>query len=310
MTTPEQLEEQIQRDKALRARAKLKSTLLKAVSQTGDVIKVNQLTGLDRINQSLNEKVESLKLQGTNQYIVLSEKLGIKNIDKDTPTLPETCPDRETLDEALRIRDNLVDSIESLIRYVNFIDKLLTIVNDAVSGTITTLTAINLLKITTSTTLKGLPVVPGILSTLITDLDDVRTILTFKNDGNPRLPELKRAVSTGVTYTAQVSITLTQILKLIQSVDVVLTNCGKTPKALTEQLPVTSTQPIDIPVYKGFTLSVVKQPFSNTVQQSVGQAKNNQNIVLLQTQPSFTSNPQVLIEELKFIIDRDNLKAD
>ena len=39
-------------------------------------------------------------------------------------------------------------------------------------------------------------------------------------------------------------------------------------------------------------------------------ARNKQGIVLLQTEPSFTQDPKVLVEELKLIIDRDNLKAD
>ena len=55
---------------------------------------------------------------------------------------------------------------------------------------------------------------------------------------------------------------------------------------------------------------VVDKYFSPTLNQKIGQAKNKQGIVLLQTKPSFTQDPKVLIEELKLIIDRDNLKAD
>ncbi len=47
----------------------------------------------------------------------------------------------------------------------------------------------------------------------------------------------------------------------------------------------------------------------NKVNQNIGVAKNQYGIILLQTNPSFTTTPQVLIDELKLIIDRDNLKA-
>ena len=57
------------------------------------------------------------------------------------------------------------------------------------------------------------------------------------------------------------------------------------------------------------TLEIVKKPYNNKVNQNIGVAKNQYGIILLQTNPSFTTTPQVLIDELKLIIDRDNLKA-
>ena len=39
-------------------------------------------------------------------------------------------------------------------------------------------------------------------------------------------------------------------------------------------------------------------------------ARNIQGIQVLRSESSFASSPQILIEELKFVIDRDNLRAD
>jgi len=81
------------------------------------------------------------------------------------------------------------------------------------------------------------------------------------------------------------------------------------PSKLLNTIKLANTSIID-EVYNGFTFSIVEKQFSPTLNQKIGQAKNSQGIVLLQTEPSFTQDPQVLIEELKLIIDRDNLKAN
>lgn len=308
--TPEELEQQVQREKRQRQRVAFKSSLLKTVSQTSNVIQVAQLTGLDRINQTLNNKLQSVKSKSVTQFATLAEDLGITGIDTDNPTLPATCPNENTLNRALQIRDNLVEEIENTVEFINIVNKSLTIVNDVVNGTITTLTALNSLKLVTSLSTKALPVVPGAVSSLLADLDDVRTIITFKNDGNPRLPQLKRAVALGVTYTTQASIVLTKILDILKAIDTVLSNCGKSPRTINTEAIQGVQQSTTSLTYKGFIFDIVEKPFSPTVNQKIGQARNKQGIVLLQTEPSFASDPQVLIEELKLIIDRDNLKPD
>ena len=61
--------------------------------------------------------------------------------------------------------------------------------------------------------------------------------------------------------------------------------------------------------YKGFNFEIEEIPFSPTVNRKRALAKNSDNITLLQSELSFTSTPNILIEELKFVIDRDNLRA-
>jgi hypothetical protein len=64
-------------------------------------------------------------------------------------------------------------------------------------------------------------------------------------------------------------------------------------------------------VYKGFTLDIVKESFSPTVDRVKAVAKNPQGIIMLQTPLSFTTTPQVLVSEIKLIIDSNpNLKAE
>ena len=61
--------------------------------------------------------------------------------------------------------------------------------------------------------------------------------------------------------------------------------------------------------YKGFILDIETRPFTDTVDQNRAVGKNNSGIIMISTEYSFASDPKVLIDELKYIIDRDNLKA-
>ena len=61
--------------------------------------------------------------------------------------------------------------------------------------------------------------------------------------------------------------------------------------------------------YKGFILEIETKPYTDRVNQNRAVGKNKSGIVLITTDYSFASDPQVLITELKFIIDRDDLKA-
>jgi len=62
--------------------------------------------------------------------------------------------------------------------------------------------------------------------------------------------------------------------------------------------------------YRGFSFEIETIPFTSTVNRIRALALNRDGIPLLQTELSFTSTPDILIQELKFIIDRDNLRAE
>jgi hypothetical protein len=312
--TPEELEKQRQQEQQRRDSFRKKLELGRTVVGAVGVVGIGQLKGLDRVNQSINDKVANLQSKATEQLSQLASDLGITGLETGIPTLPNLCPSPAILQRITTIRDNFVGEIEVVAKYISVIDNSLQVIKDLLNGSIDTLSAISLLKTASSAAVKLAPTVPGVVTALLSDLDDVRTLLTFKTDGNPRLPELQRAVDVGSNYISEASIAINTILTLLAFIDQVLAKCGQQVKAIPPDITgltetVSTVGDSDL-LYKGFTFEIVEKYFSPTLNQKIGQARNKQGIVLLQTEPSFTQDPKVLTEELKLIIDRDNLKAD
>lgn len=313
--TPEELEKQ--REQERQDKKKLQQKLALQKIATGAIISIaTQTTALDKLNESINPKVAALKEKAITQLINLAGDLGIKGLETGNPQLPDLCPSQPILDKVTIIRDALLGDLQTTAKYINLINESLTIVNSLFNGAINTVTAINLIKTTAAIGVKAAPVVPGFVTALLADLDDVRTLLTFDKEGNPKLVKLKQTVNIGTTYIATAAGTLNILLSLLQVIDKVLEKCGKKLSTPNEDLNnlvsvIKTAQASNTnDIYKGFTFEIVDKYFSPTLNQKIGQAKNKQGIVLLQTEPSFTQDPQVLINELKLIIDRDNLKAD
>jgi hypothetical protein len=314
--TPEELEKQRQEEAAKRDAFKKRMKLQRALATATVVATATQLSPLDRVNQTVNSKIEDLRDKATSTILSLASQLGIEGIDTANPITPALCPSPEILNRALQIRNSLGTDIENTSKYINIVDTSLQLLTPIINGTVTTVNALNILKTATSLATKVAPIVPGAITALLSDLDDIRTLITFKSDGTPKLPELKRALTIGSQYISTAAKILQTVITTLQIIDLVLEKCGAKPNQLGED----STKLLDTiklaeqslidEIYKGFTFAIVEKQFSPTLKQKIGQAKNSQGIVLLQTEPSFTTNPQVLVEELKLIIDRDNLKAN
>ena len=142
----------------------------------------------------------------------------------------------------------------------------------------------------------------------------------YKSDGSPRLPVLKASVNSLSTSLSLFSVILRNSVGIIETIKAQLEKCIP-PYNQQEiaQLSATTKQYVDYGIsnydnydrstYKGFIIKIETVPYTPTVNRTRAVGYNSQGIPLIQTELSFTANPQTLVSELKLIIDRDNLKA-
>lgn len=276
----------------------------------------SQLPAVDRINKSVLDKVESLKSKALSQILSMANKLGIEGIETGNPKLPDLCPTQSTLDQVYNIRQSFGSDLNNTLLYVEVINSSLGILSSVINGQVDALTALNLLKTSTSIATKIIPSppgVPGILTSALSDVDDIRTLITFTQDGEPKIPKTKRSLDMGISNIQTASRILLKIVVILSVIDKLLNKCGKKVDPIKNDLLNTAQQGVNSVLettYRGFIFEIIEKPFNQTLNQKVAVAKNSQGIILLQSEPSFTDNPQILIDELKLTIDKNNLKAD
>ena len=229
-------------------------------------------------------------------------------------TPPELAALRQQRDLILTQLNNIgkkIDQIGNTVTGIStFLDTLLTLIN-----------TLDLAATAASLALKLPPVnalpVPGSVVSLIDDAQNVISKIKFDNLGNPRLSKYQAALGGSALV---LSIVGSYVLKAVESlklIDIVLKECdpnnplseinSQIQSIASSQLQAQQTQ--NQTTYNGFIIEIEEVPYTPTVTRRRALGKNSQGIVLIQTELSFTTNDQTLINELKLIIDRDNLKA-
>ena len=312
--TPEELEKQRQEEDNKKKAYKRKLALQAGLAIGIGV--VSKLPAVDKLNKSVAEKVESLKARFLELILPLADKLGIEGIETGNPKLPDLCPSPSVIKQAKSIRDALGDDIQNVLKYLEIISGALNILSQLINGKVNSVTALNALKTASALAAKLVPSppgVPGILTSTLSDLDDLRTLITFTQEGEPKLPKDIRSLENGINFLSLAIRSLLKVVQILAFIDQILNKCGEKVNPIESDLFASAEQTQDgllETYYKGFIFEIVEEPFNATLNQKVAVAKNSQGIVLLKSEPSFTDNPQILINELKLVIDRDNLKAD
>jgi hypothetical protein len=230
---------------------------------------------------------------------------------------PELCPSSVTLDELISQRNNIVTSLNGIGVRVSQLGESITGISNFLNITLGVITAIDTASIIASAAAKLVPVIPGAVPAALNDIQTLIRKLTFDQSGNSRLSKVQSSISNSAlvisiigTYILKAKELLDQIDKYIKQCNVNsgLENISKDINDIANaQLQAQQSQ--NQITYNGFIIEIEEVPFTPTVTRRRAIGKNQQGIILTQSELSFTTDNQTLINELKIIIDRDNLKA-
>jgi hypothetical protein len=280
------------------------------------------MLGADKIPVLIAEKAQSLIQQLVPTITQIVEKTGIQNIGQPNMVMPSICLPADDLQNIIQLRNNMVDKLNSVSSTIELLSKPIDTLTPILDATETGLTIGKAVLLGLEAAIIAAPPAIPIPGALINGYVKANDLI------NVTLPPLITTTSNKIkTITSAVGYAneiLFKILNLLNSIDSYLAGCGatgsdsKTPltstndylNAVEQQYTQVQESPTFSQVYNGFTLDIVEEQFSPTVKRIKGVAKNPQGIILLQTPLSFTTTPQVLIEELKLIIDKSNLKAN
>ena len=213
------------------------------------------------------------------------------------------CPINDELQNIIIIKNQLVTSINQLENTINQIDLLTTPIENSLPIIENSINVIKLLPIPTS----PLPISVG----FITTFSDILTLL------KQNIQQFKGQISSFTTIKNYINNTLILLSTNLQILDNLILTCAIEQNLDTNNLLnqldsslIQNIQQNNIDSYKGFTFEI-KYDEGNKIDVPLryAVALNSRGNVVLRGESSYSSRVDVLINELKFIIDRDNLKA-
>jgi hypothetical protein len=242
-----------------------------------------------RLLQSLAKKVAGIQERLLTQISKLKSKFP-----------QDTCPTKEELLVVIAKRNALASGINQLQNQIRTLDRTGGTITKIITPLPPALTLLKLLPLPTA--------VPGVTAGSIVTLSDVFSTLK-------EILNRFKSIAGGFEFLENFAISiLNKINNELKTLDALIEKCAKELNIDYEVINDELNQDITeegFEVYKGFTFEIKYDGLNQTpYPKRFAQALDKSQIVRLKSESSFASDPNILIEELKFIIDTQNLKGD
>jgi hypothetical protein len=220
----------------------------------------------------------------------------------------KSCPVQDEIIVIINKKNKIVKQLNNALRIIERTNNALSIASNAIDILNGALIVVKNIPIPTST---GVPGVPGIPINAINKIQEII-------DKTEKTLAVLKGVNIGlIAILSILRQTLATIVKYLNILDNLIQSCS--PDLTQEQLSAeltaltvqqsTQTSPVVTNV-NGFEMGVETENSPNTLKRRRALARNKQGVVMLKGEWSFSSIDQILIDELVFYIQVNNLKAD
>ena len=317
MALPLDIEQQRQEEAAI-TEAKAKSASQKTVDATSieqstpDNLKAKGATKLPQLIYVLGSQANTIIQPSINKlindYVIKYQTSGV-------------CLSSLELVALRQQRDLIVNQLNNIGNKIEILGVSITGLSFFLNNTLSLIATTDIASIATSLALKIPPAnalpTPSVITTLLNDAQTLIRKTTFDQYGNSKLSKYQSILSSSALVLSIVGGYILTAVEALKSIDIILQNCDPNnalpPIATSVQsiadAQLQAQQTINQTTYNGFIIEIEEVPYTPTVIRRRALGKNQQGIVLIQTELSFTTDNLTLINELKLIIDRDNLKA-
>jgi hypothetical protein len=267
---------------------------------------------IDKIKIDLKSKVIPLIYNiaaqyGISQLNVLVEKYKGELTQEATDELEQliSCPPQDQINTLILIKNKLVKQLNISYTSIQTSSKLLNINDQLITGIETSYNVLKFLPTPSAIAGVGIP---------ISVINNIQDIKDFLKGLSGKLKSTNSSISSIINPLEDILVKVISYLNFIDKITQICSPNSSQQQISTELTILTQQQtqqlsPVVINV-NGFEMGVETEPITNPLKRRRAIARNKGGVIMLTGEWSFSSIDQILIDELVFYIQQNNLKAD